>query len=542
MPSAECGSCPPCLVSLASFASLLQDLGDDAGADGAAALADREAQLLLHGDRRDQLDRHLHVVARHHHLHSLRQRHRPRHVRRPEVELRPVAREERRVTTTLLLRQNVHLRLELRVRRDRARLRKNHPTLDLVLVHTTQQQPHIVPSHTLVQDLPEHLHTRHHRLLLRTKPHQLHFLTHLDPAPLHSTRRHRPTTRDREHILHRHQERLVNLTLRLRNVGVNRLHQLRDLLPPLTLRIPTLQRLQRTPTDHWSLITRKIILRQKLPNLQLHQVNQLRIIDHVHLVQEHNDVRNIHLTSQKNVLPRLRHPTIRRTHHQNRTDHLRRPSDHVLHVVGVSRTVHMRIVTLVRLILHMRRRNRNPPLPLLRRLVNLDVRNVTRQTLRRLNPRDRSRQRRLPMIHMPDRPHILVRLRPLKLRLRHGSLEMFPLLNGPRAESGGGDPNATVRPGPCGAGGGQELATGIEPVTSSLPRKRSTTELRERARRAARRAHHEVRRRRAAASRCPGERGPDGAAPRRARSPGTLRPRAGDGTRTRDPQLGRLML
>src|SRR3989454_453862 len=42
---------------------LLQDLGDDAGAHRAAALADREAQLLLHRDRRDQLDRHLPVVA-----------------------------------------------------------------------------------------------------------------------------------------------------------------------------------------------------------------------------------------------------------------------------------------------------------------------------------------------------------------------------------------------------------------------------------------------------------------------------------------------
>ena len=28
--------------------------GDDAGADGAAAFADREAQALVHGDRRDQ--------------------------------------------------------------------------------------------------------------------------------------------------------------------------------------------------------------------------------------------------------------------------------------------------------------------------------------------------------------------------------------------------------------------------------------------------------------------------------------------------------
>src|SRR5207247_7858368 len=43
---------------------LLQDLGDDAGAHRAAALADREAQLLLHRDRRDQLDRHLRVVRR----------------------------------------------------------------------------------------------------------------------------------------------------------------------------------------------------------------------------------------------------------------------------------------------------------------------------------------------------------------------------------------------------------------------------------------------------------------------------------------------
>src|SRR2546422_2681501 len=48
---------------------LFQDFRDHAGAHGAAALADREPQLLLHRDRRDQLDRHLRVVARHHHLH-----------------------------------------------------------------------------------------------------------------------------------------------------------------------------------------------------------------------------------------------------------------------------------------------------------------------------------------------------------------------------------------------------------------------------------------------------------------------------------------
>src|ERR1044071_255550 len=46
---------------------LLDDLCHDAGADGLAALADGEAQPLLHGDRGDQRHHHLHVVPRHHH-------------------------------------------------------------------------------------------------------------------------------------------------------------------------------------------------------------------------------------------------------------------------------------------------------------------------------------------------------------------------------------------------------------------------------------------------------------------------------------------
>ena len=41
---------------------LLQDLGDDAGADGAAAFADRKAQPFVHRNRRDQLHRHPNIV------------------------------------------------------------------------------------------------------------------------------------------------------------------------------------------------------------------------------------------------------------------------------------------------------------------------------------------------------------------------------------------------------------------------------------------------------------------------------------------------
>src|SRR5690606_40096126 len=94
---------------------------------------------------------------------------RARHVRRPEIQLRPISLEERRVPTALLLRQYVHLTLELRVRRDRARLRQHLPTLDLLSLRATQQHAHVVPRYPLVQELAEHLHSRARRLLRLTK-------------------------------------------------------------------------------------------------------------------------------------------------------------------------------------------------------------------------------------------------------------------------------------------------------------------------------------------------------------------------------------
>src|SRR5205807_77069 len=92
---------------------LLQNLRHHAGADGLAALANRKAQPLVHGDRADQLDRHLDVVPGHHHLHPGRQLDRARHVRGAKVKLRPVPLEERRVPPALLLRQHVHLALKV---------------------------------------------------------------------------------------------------------------------------------------------------------------------------------------------------------------------------------------------------------------------------------------------------------------------------------------------------------------------------------------------------------------------------------------------
>src|SRR4029079_4090310 len=124
-----------------------------AGPHGAAARADGEPETLVHGDRLTQVDFHVGVVARHDHLLALRELDRTGHVRRAEVELGPVAVEERRVAPALVLRQDVDLGLELRVRRDGARLGEHLATLDLLALDATKESADVVTGLTLVEEL-----------------------------------------------------------------------------------------------------------------------------------------------------------------------------------------------------------------------------------------------------------------------------------------------------------------------------------------------------------------------------------------------------
>src|SRR2546425_3754202 len=206
------------------------------------------------------------------------------------------------------------------------------PPPHFLLAPPPQQTPHIAPRLPLVQQLPKHLPPRHHRLARLPNPHNLHLFPPLHPPPLHPPRNARPPPRDRKDVLDRHQKRLVNRPLRRRNVAVHRLHQLPYALRRLTV-LRLLHRPQRRPPDHRNRVPRKLVLLQQLPHLQLHQVQNLRVVHHVHLVHEHHQKRHVHLPRQQHVLPRLRHRPVVRRHHHNRPVHLRRPRDHVLDVV-----------------------------------------------------------------------------------------------------------------------------------------------------------------------------------------------------------------
>src|SRR5690606_23379493 len=137
--------------------SSLDDLRDATGADGAATLADREAEALVHGDRLDQLDGHLGVVTGHDHLGALGEGNNARHVRGTEVELRTVVVEERRVAAALLLVEDVGLALELRVGSRGARLDDDLAALDVLALDAADEETDVVAGLALVEQLAEHL-------------------------------------------------------------------------------------------------------------------------------------------------------------------------------------------------------------------------------------------------------------------------------------------------------------------------------------------------------------------------------------------------
>src|SRR5579859_4473816 len=254
---------------------LLGDLGYPAGAHGPAALADREQQALLHGDRLDQLDLHLGGVTGHDHLGAFRQLDDAGDVRGAEVELRPVVVEERRVPTALVLGQDVDLALEQGVRGVGARLDDDLAALHLFALDAAQQQADVVARLAVVEDLAEHLDAGHHGgLRLVLDPDDLDLLAGVDLAALDAAGHHGAAAGDREHVLDRHQERLVDLADRLGDALVAGVEQLGDLGAPLRV---ALERLERGHPDHRHVVAGELVLGEQVANLKLDQLEDLLV-------------------------------------------------------------------------------------------------------------------------------------------------------------------------------------------------------------------------------------------------------------------------
>ena len=96
--------------------------------------------------------------------------------------------------------------------------------------------------------------------------------------------------------------------------------------------------------DDRDVVAREVVLGQQLAHLELDEVEQLGVVHHVDLVEEHDDERHLDLAGQQDVLARLGHRAVGGRDHQDRAVHLGGAGDHVLDVVGVARAVDVGVV------------------------------------------------------------------------------------------------------------------------------------------------------------------------------------------------------
>jgi hypothetical protein len=126
-------------------------------------------------------------------------------------------------------------------------------------------------------------------VLMRDQAHDLDFLADLDDAALHAAGHHGAAAGDGEHVFHRHQEGAVHGALGRRDVAVQRVGQLHDgLLAQLAL--VAFQRQLGRALDDRGVVAGEVVLGQQLAHFHLDQLEQLGVVHHVALVQEHDDV------------------------------------------------------------------------------------------------------------------------------------------------------------------------------------------------------------------------------------------------------------
>ena len=126
------------------------------------------------------------------------------------------------------------------------------------------------------------------------------------------------------------------------------------------------------------------------------------------------------------MLTGLGHRAIGRGNHQNRAVHLRGAGNHVLYIVGMARAVYMRIVALIRLILHVRSVDGNTSFSLFRSLINIAIFGIGSLTLKCQHLGNRSGQSGLTMVNVANGTNVNMGFVSLKFSLRH--FECPPLI------------------------------------------------------------------------------------------------------------------
>jgi hypothetical protein len=133
----------------------------------------------------------------------------------------------------------------------------------------------------------------------------LDFAILLEDTTLDTARGNGTTTGNREHFFNGHQEGLVQVTLGGRDPSVNGFEQLIDTLGT-DVRAAVLESAQSGTEDDGGLLALETVGAKKLAHFQLNELQHLRVINGINLVDEHNKSLDTDLAGKQQVLTSLR--------------------------------------------------------------------------------------------------------------------------------------------------------------------------------------------------------------------------------------------
>ena len=310
---------------------------------------------------------HARTVARSYHLNAIRKSNCSGDVTGSEEKLRMTAVTKCRVSPAFIPVKNVYICQESGVRSNRPRLSKHLPPADFFTPDIAEEHSDVIAGTAFVKSLPEHFKTGTYSGNSMADAYNFNRVANPDDASLNTPGYHSTATGNREYVFNRQQERMINITNRFRNVAVHGLGQFIYLFNPLLLAI---QSTQSGTADYRGLITGITVVGKKITNLHFNKFQFIIIINHIALVQEHDDIGNACLTGKENVLAGLRHRAVDSGYHENGAVHLGSGNNHVFYIISMARAIEMSIVARAGTVLHMSRVNGNAASSFLRRTVD----------------------------------------------------------------------------------------------------------------------------------------------------------------------------
>ena len=223
-------------------------------------------------------------------------------------------------------------------------------------MNTTEQCADVVTALCVVEELAEHFDTGDCCFfLLIAETDDFNLVAELQDTTLNSTCCDGTTTCDREDVFNRHQERLIRVSLRIRNVAVNCIKEFLDrcecrIIP---LACETCFHCEKCgAADNRGVVSRESILIEEFTNFHFNEFKEFFVVNLVALVKEDEDVGNANLTCEQDVLTSLRHRTVGCCNNEDCAVHLSSTGDHVLDIVSVTRAVNVCVVTLLGFVLN----------------------------------------------------------------------------------------------------------------------------------------------------------------------------------------------